>query len=258
MYTRVEQTTHQRHSGNGTSAACFHSVGNLATPWRALGSHIAQFSWGSLPASVFTALFILAWTTVPAHVFAQEIHGAAENGDVVSLRRALAAGEDPETRDRAGRTARTARTALHIAAWKGHVSIAEALIEGGATVDARDRNRETPLHKATWDGVEPVIRFLVQKGAEVDATDLKGWTPLHWASWKGQTEVVKELVAQGASVALPGRDRVTPLHTAAIGGHANVVALLAENGASVNARTRDFTRVTPLEYALIGASLSEE
>ena len=40
------------------------------------------------------------------------------------------------------------QTALHYAAWHGHVDVAKVLIQNGADVNAVDKNKSTALHWA--------------------------------------------------------------------------------------------------------------
>jgi truncated hemoglobin YjbI len=55
----------------------------------------------------------------------------------------------------------TRATALHMAARRGHVEIARALLDAGAAVNARDRKGDTPLQRAIncrKDGVSQLLR----------------------------------------------------------------------------------------------------
>lgn len=54
----------------------------------------------------------------------------------------------------------TQATALHMAARRGHVEIARALLDCGAAVDARDRKGDTPLQRALNCRKENVARLL--------------------------------------------------------------------------------------------------
>ena len=77
-------------------------------------------------------------------------------------------------------------TVLHLACGLGHDTIASALIDAGADVDARSEAGRTPLHtNAGGDDFPAVTRVLLGAGADVNAADLEGRTPLNLAcaSW---------------------------------------------------------------------------
>jgi len=59
----------------------------------------------------------------------------------------------------------TRATALHMAARRGHVEIARALLDSGATVNARDRKGDTPLERAVNCRKHAVSQLLLERGA---------------------------------------------------------------------------------------------
>jgi hypothetical protein len=72
----------------------------------------------------------------------------------------------------------TGGTALHQAARRGCVSVAQALLDHGATIDARDAEEQTPLRRAVNCRQLQIVRLLVRHGADPDAADRRGVTPL--------------------------------------------------------------------------------
>jgi truncated hemoglobin YjbI len=72
----------------------------------------------------------------------------------------------------------TRGTALHQAARRGNVSVAKALLDHGATIDARDAKGETPLRRAVNCRQIEIVRLLVRHGADPHAADRRGATPL--------------------------------------------------------------------------------
>jgi truncated hemoglobin YjbI len=72
----------------------------------------------------------------------------------------------------------TRGTALHQAARRGYVSVAEALLDHGATIDARDSKGQTPLRRAVNCRQLQIVRLLVRRGADPNAADRRGVTPL--------------------------------------------------------------------------------
>jgi len=59
-------------------------------------------------------------------------------------------------------------TALHVAAWKGHLKICELLIDRGANINCVSKRGFTPLHIAVFFGQKLCVSYLLEKG--VDAT----------------------------------------------------------------------------------------
>ena len=89
----------------------------------------------------------------------------------------------------------TRGTALHQAARRGAVSIAQALLDHGAVIEARDAKGETPLRRAVNCRQIEMVRLLVRRGADLHAADRRGVTPLDAARTK---EMQDALVEAGA------------------------------------------------------------
>lgn len=90
-------------------------------------------------------------------------------------------------------------------AMHGFVPPARKMHADGGGVDARaadPSSGRTALHFAAFWGHVDMVRFLLEEvGLAVDATDFAGDTPLHDAAAHGHTEVARLLVASGADVA---------------------------------------------------------
>ena len=87
-------------------------------------------------------------------------------------------------------------TALHEAADKGHLSIAELLIDYGANVDARTRSSMTPMHNAILGHHTDVVKLLLARDANVNAALDNGLTPLHQAALKGYSRVFPRKISR--------------------------------------------------------------
>ena len=98
----------------------------------------------------------------------------ASTGDVARV--LLAAGAAVDTA-----SGPTRGTPLHQSARRGCVSVAEALLDHGATVDARDAKGQTPLRRAVNCRQLQIVRLLVRYGADPNAADRRGVTPFDLA-----------------------------------------------------------------------------
>ncbi|NOZ23135.1 MAG: hypothetical protein GXP25_18835 [Planctomycetes bacterium] len=113
-----------------------------------------------------------------------------------------------------------------------------ALLQWGASVDARGEYGRTPLHRAAEHGQMKVAELLVSKGADVNARDDNGKTPLHFAAWRAHRTLVESLVSRGANVNALDTMLSTPLHGAVRSNDIDIVKFLIANGANVNVRNR--------------------
>ena len=84
-------------------------------------------------------------------------------------------------------------TPLHFAAGENHVEAAIALLDAGASVDARDAYGNTALWTATFNsrGRGELIRLLLARGADPDSANAAGATPRELASRIANYDVAK-------------------------------------------------------------------
>lgn len=85
-------------------------------------------------------------------------------------------------------------TALHMAARRGNVEVAGALLDCGADIEARDSVGETPLRRAVNCNKTEVAALLLSRGAEAHSKGSKGLTPLLAA----RTAAMKRLLQAGS------------------------------------------------------------
>jgi 26S proteasome non-ATPase regulatory subunit 10 len=87
-------------------------------------------------------------------------------------------------------------TPLFDAASRGHVEIAQMLLERGAVIDARDDDGETSLHMAVEAGRIQVAQLLLKHGADVNARDKSGKTPSQHTTQQDILELLSEYGAE--------------------------------------------------------------
>ena len=143
-------------------------------------------------------------------------------------------------------------TPLVLASLHGHEGAVRALLARGARQELRIWDRGTALHQAAYSGHAGVIELLcAAPGVHVNAADDRGKTPLFVASNGGHEGAVRTLLAHGARQELQDSRGRAAMHVAAWKGHAGVVELLcAAPGTAAALALRDATGSTPLTWAL--------
>ena len=212
--------------------------------------------------------------------FCGPIHDAASKGDVNKVK-ALLQG-DPKlvsSKDKLG------NTPLHLAAFHGQTAAAQALIDAGADVNAKNNygpytpgdlwqvlssnNHQDPVTLLQLHGVDArdmangytpldlaifasrhkdVVNLLLAKGADVNAKASSGATPLFWAVMRDQKDDVKLLLDKGANINSPDAYGTTILDLSLVLDWEGLVPILIDRGADVNAQDQSGKR--PLTYAL--------
>jgi len=131
-------------------------------------------------------------------------------------------------------------TALHWAALKDDLVLADVLLKAGADVKVKTRlGGMTPLFFAAKAGNASMIDVLLKAGADANSASTNGTTPLMLAAASGKADAVKLLLDRGAQVnAADVTNGQTALMFAAAQNRDAVIALLAERGADLNVRTK--------------------
>jgi ankyrin repeat protein len=132
--------------------------------------------------------------------------------DNMTLRRALAAHDDPE------------RT-------RAELKIVELLLAADADLKIAALTGITPLHCAAMRLQPEFLQLLLAKGADVSVQTRTGETPLHWAAAFGSPATVKLLLEKGAKVGKSNRFGITPILLAVGSGNPDIARLLLERGA---------------------------
>ena len=90
-------------------------------------------------------------------------------------------------------------TALHMAARRGNVPVAQALLDGGADLEARDKLGETPLRRAVNCGKVEMVAFLLSRGADVHTKGKSGLTPWQVARGAAMKQLLQPSLEKGAA-----------------------------------------------------------
>ncbi|HEY5001673.1 MAG TPA: ankyrin repeat domain-containing protein [Ktedonobacteraceae bacterium] len=141
------------------------------------------------------------------------LHEVAGQGSLSIVELLLHLGADPNARDQTG------HTPLYFVGNASHgangADIVRVLIQNGANVNAQERLKHcTALHMAARRGNIPVAEALLDYGAQREARDKLGDTPLHRAVKCGKTEMVTFLLSRGADVHAKGKRGLTPWQVA--------------------------------------------
>jgi len=179
------------------------------------------------------SLSVLLLAAVIVRAATADVADAAMRGDREAVRAAIARKADVNAPQVDG------TTALHWAAERDDLDLADLLITAGARTTARTREGVTPLQLAAVNGSESMIDRLLKAGADANAPlSAVGDTALMMAARTGKTGAIRVLVEAGANVnAMETWGGTTALMWAVSEGHVEAARMLIEAGADVNARS---------------------
>ena len=122
------------------------------------------------------------------------------------------------------------------AAMSGDRDTVRSLLKEGADVNAAMGDGMTALHWAAKKGDVELAQMLLYAGANVKAmTRLGNYTPIIMASETGNAAMIEMLLKAGADAKVATSNGTTPLMLAAVSGKADAVKLLLDAGADPNA-----------------------
>jgi ankyrin repeat protein len=177
--------------------------------------------------------------TAPIHADVRLID-AVKNKDVASVRALL--NERRQGVD-VNATQGDGATALHWAAHRDDLAIADLLIRAGARANIANDLGVTPLHLACTNRSAPMVERLLAAGASAAAALPSGETVLMTCARAGDANAVKALLARGADVnAREHEHDQTALMWAAAQRHPDVVQLLVDARADLRARSRIYAQ----------------
>ncbi len=134
-------------------------------------------------------------------------------------------------------------TALHWAAHRDDLTIADLLIRAGARANVANDLGSTPLHLACTNRSAPMVERLLAAGADANAALLNGETVLMTCARAGNADAVKAVLGRGADVNAKEREHhQTALMWAAAQRHPQVVQLLVGARADIRARSLTYAQ----------------
>lgn len=191
------------------------------TSWRALKAHLESID--------------------PAKPNRDRVFAAARAGDLATIRRAFAAGFDPSTQDRDGRTIHQVAKDLHHEAIE---LLARDIQGGGSSRPEQDVRAIQDIIGAAQSGDVAALRASLDARPElIDALGGLGFekaTALHLAALRNQHAAIRLLIERGAN--LDRRDfpdNAAALHFAAAHGDIETLSLLVEAGADIEGKGDD-------------------
>jgi len=168
---------------------------------------------------------------------------AVRQDNPAKIQELLNRGFDANTQDEKG------QNALCIALSEETLKVAKTLIDWSQTdVNKLNATDESPLMLAALKGHLELADMLVQKGADINKT---GWTPLHYAASGGHVPIIKLLLENDAYVDAESPNGTTPLMMAAMYGTPAAVNLLLQEGA--DAKLKNEQGLTALQFAQRGS-----
>ena len=176
-------------------------------------------------------------TTTPLHLVT-DWPGYFPNGPQI-VRLLIGNGADPNARTTSRGSEATGpgdETPLHYAASSDDADVAEALIDGGADIEAPDGSIGTPLDNAVGYSCWHVARLLVARGTRVD----KAWH----AAALGMLSRLEELLGSGP----PAQDVSQAFWHACAGSQRRAAEYLLSRGADLGWEP-DYAHGTPLDAA---------
>lgn len=185
----------------------------------------------------------------------RRLYFAAREGDLARVHQALVDGAHNGSHFNWKNIAKGGQTALMAAAGAGHHLVVELILEAGALAIKEDNLGNTALHHAAWAGHLHCVDHLLQHrpttgNSDVHWKNFSGQTPLMCASEFGHVAVADRIVACGAAIDARDNDGSTSIHYAAGNGHLELTQLLLDLGARGDMINHD--GLTPLDVGRYG------
>lgn len=152
---------------------------------------------------------------------------AAESGKRAAVAMLLDANIGTDARDNRG------WTPLMMAAFNGRDEIV-GLLAGQCDVNAQDLGGNSALHWAAFAGHLRCAQLLIRNQARIDEYNNFGWTPLIQATVRNHPDIVRLLIDSGVNINAAADDGYTALHKAVTSENPEIARMLLDAGADKN------------------------
>ncbi len=140
---------------------------------------------------------------------------------------------------------------------EGYIDIVKHLIKKGVDINSTSKIGNTALHLAAFNGhIEVVKELLKNPTCVMTMFNQKGYTPLQLAiasnaDLETKKNIIHEFKLKGIIINAHTTFGYGPLHVAAANNKHEIIPFLIENGADINSKTDDKFENTPLIIACI-------
>ncbi|PYH90390.1 ankyrin [Aspergillus ellipticus CBS 707.79] len=156
------------------------------------------------------------------------LHRFAEAGILTLLNIIVSRGADVNSKDKFHES-----SPLHLAALRGHIDIARALIDAGADMNAYNDLDATPLQSAVAGKCQDMVAYLIDSGADIFAGEMRAFAQTILLRLPKVTLLfIQALKNAGLDIETPAPEGSTMLRVAASLGCAITVQLLLNNHAN--------------------------
>jgi len=124
---------------------------------------------------------------------------------------------------------------------KNKITKAQAYINKGFNIDARDNLGKTPFLYCLQNNNENFAKFFIENGADIHTTDYQGSTSLHYAIKNNKIpDMVYYLIEKGVDINKPNNNGLTPFHYSVLYGcdAVDLPFYLIEKGADFKSVTK--------------------
>ncbi|KAF5872951.1 putative nacht and ankyrin domain protein [Botrytis fragariae] len=140
----------------------------------------------------------------------------------------------------------------------GNIISLKLLLHGGGNVMATTDSGKTALHVAAFNGHLDILKLLLDTNIEHNAKDTAGRSALHDAARGGNFHIFRELIAAGLNLHDRNNNGEDPLCDACRNGHRDLVQEMLEIQSQLSLSDDSPMGSTPSERTIITQSTSDE